>query len=87
MGRGSPWRGAGKEKEEETKETQNRLILGPFLTTKKVTIRDFFVVNRDFFFVAIHDKNITNHDMNFFSFSLKKSKSRFATFRRGSKYA
>ena len=38
----------------------------------KITIRDFFDVNRDFFLVAIHDKNITNHDVNFFRFSLKK---------------
>ena len=34
-----------------------------------------------------NDIKVTNHDMNFFSFSLKKSKSRFETFRRGSKYA
>ena len=34
---------------------------------KKITIRDVFVVSCFFF--------VTNHDMNFFSFSLKKIKS------------
>ena len=49
---------------------------------EKITIRDL-VVNRDFFF-TIHDKKITNHDMNFFP---KKIKSRFETLCRGSIYA
>ena len=48
------------------------LLLGPFLPKKKIKIRDLFVVNRDFFFVTIHNKKITIHDMNCFSFSLKK---------------
>ena len=52
-----------------------------------ITFRDFFVVNRDFFFVTIHDKKITNHDMISFSFSLKKIKSPFEAFCRGSIYA
>ena len=30
-------------------------LQGPFLTKRKITIRDIFVVNRDFF-VTIHDK-------------------------------
>ena len=46
------------------------LLLGPFLSKKKITIRDLYAVNRDFF-VTIHDKNIANHDMNFSSYSLK----------------
>ena len=45
-------------------------ILGPFLTKKKITIRDLFCRESRFFLVTIHDEKITNHDMIFFSFSL-----------------
>ena len=40
---------------------------------ENITIRDLFVSNR-VFFVTIHGKKITNHDMIFFCFSLKKIK-------------
>ena len=49
------------------------LVIRPFVAKKKVVIRDIFVVNR-YFFVTIHDTNITNHDMNWSRFSLKKQK-------------
>ena len=54
-------------------------IPGPFLTKKKITIRDLFVVNRVFF---CHD---LRHD--FFLLFPNKIKSRFETFCRGSIYA
>ena len=47
-----------------SKATTHYLYEGPFLTKKIITIRDLFVVNRDFF--------VTIHDMIFFGFSSKK---------------
>ena len=53
---------------------------------KKITNPDFFVVNRDFF---CRDSRQIYHESRheFFSFSLKKIKSRFDTFCRGSTHA
>ena len=63
------------------------LIKGSFPTKKKITIRDLFVLNR-VFFCHDYDKNITNHGMIFFSFSLeKKKKLRFEAFCRDSIFA
>ena len=50
-----------------------RAALGPFLTKTKNTIRDLFVVNRDFF-ATIHDKKITNHHIIFLKLFPKKNK-------------
>ena len=74
--------------------------LGPFLTKKKITIRDVLVVNRDFFwhdlrqknhviviiFVTIHNQKITNHDTIFFSFSLKQNHDSRLTSQRGGSF-
>ena len=49
-------------------------IQGPFLTKKKTTIRDLYVVNRDYFLSRFTTQKITNHDMISFRFSINKSK-------------
>ena len=49
------------------------MYLGPFLTKKKITIRDLFVVNRDFY---CHDSQQKDHESRHEFFKLFPNKNK-----------